>query len=254
MVKLLAFAAHPDDEGAMLATLAKYSQLSQMVIVVWATKGERWIWPLKQFKPFWHWIFSSKKDSNIKSKLYKVIARIRSKEIDKVLKLINIQGDFLGFIDGSIPASSDKNALRKVIESIRKYQPKIIITHHFREAHQDHKNLSNLVFQAFHLSGSSKIRTKAPPFTPEILAFWDERGVGFNPNFFLNVNDNIKIFQKWRKIYKSQLFRIIGQIPIIKARLRAIKTPLKLVECYQIASPKVSGKIYGEFFPELANL
>ena len=48
----MAFAAHSDDEGAMLGTLAKYSRLAQKVIIVWATKGERWVWPFKQFKPF----------------------------------------------------------------------------------------------------------------------------------------------------------------------------------------------------------
>jgi LmbE family N-acetylglucosaminyl deacetylase len=251
---LMAFAAHPDDEGAMLGTLAKYSKLAQKVIIVWATRGERWVWPFNRFKPFWYWLFASKNDISIKNKLYNIIAKIRSKEINNVLKLLKIKGEFLGFIDGNIPPPSNKEGLKEVIEVIRKYQPRIVITHHFREGHSDHKNLSNLVFQAFLLSGSPKIKTGSPPFKPEILAWWDERGIGFKPNFFLNVNDSIKIFNKWKKIHKSQLFRIVGQIPIIKARIRAINTPLKLTECFQIVRPEIIGKLYGEIFPHFSNL
>ena len=52
MVNLLVFAAHPDDEGAMFGTITKYARLSKKVVIVWATKGERWIMPIREFKPF----------------------------------------------------------------------------------------------------------------------------------------------------------------------------------------------------------
>jgi len=245
----MAFVAHPDDEGAILGTLAKYSILSRKVIIVWATKGERWLTPFGKYAPFLHWLIFSKNNPETKKKLYNLIGKIRQNEINKVLSLLKVENEFLEFIDGSIPPPSDHTALKKVIEVIRKYRPRIILTHHFREAHPDHKNLSSLVYQAFYLSGSNLIKTISPPFEPKILAWWDERGFGFKPNCFLNVNDSINIFREWKKIYKSQSTRIVGQVPMIKARLRAFKTPYHLVECFQIVNIKMEKKWYGEFFP-----
>jgi len=251
MTSILAFAAHPDDEGAMLGTLYKYSRLNRKVAIVWATKGERWLTPLGKYSPFLHWLIFAKKDPQVKEKLYDIIANIRIREINKVLSLINAEGVFLDFVDGSVPPPSDKAALLKVVEVIRKYKPRVIITHHYNEVHPDHQNLSNLVFQSFYLAGRDTIKTLSPPFNPEILAWWDERGIGFKPNCFINVNDSIIIFSEWKKIYKSQATRIVGQIPIIKARLRAIKTPSKLVECFEIVNQKEQKTWYGEFFPTL---
>ncbi|MHA1293246.1 MAG: PIG-L deacetylase family protein [Promethearchaeota archaeon] len=247
----MAFAAHPDDEGAMLGTLAKYFYLNSEVIIVWATLGERWLTPLGKYSPFLHWLLFSKKDSNIKEQLYRIIGKIRNKEVHEVLSLTKFKGEFLGFIDGAVPSPSNVMALKKIIELIRTYKPRIVITHHYRELHPDHQNLSNLVYQAFYFSGNKSIKTIHKPFNPEILAWWDERGLGFKPNCYLNVNDSIKIFKDWKKIYKSQTTRIVGQIPIIKARLRAIGTPYRLVECFQIVNFKLNHKYYGELFPKL---
>jgi len=254
MTSILAFAAHPDDEGAMLGTLYKYSKLNRKVVIVWATRGERWLTPLGKYTPFLHWLVFTKKDHQSREKLYKIINKIRSKEIRKVLSLINVEGCFLDFRDGFIPSPSDHQALMKVIEVIRQYRPKIIITHHFREAHPDHQNLSRLVYHAFYLAGKNTIRTNSAPFTPESLAWWDERGVGFKPNCFINVNNSIRIFSEWKKIYKSQASRLIGQLPMIKARLRALRTPLKLVEGFQILNINIKTKIFAELFPEISQL
>ena len=93
--------------------------------------------------------------------------------------------------------------------------------------------------------------SKVPEFQPKLLVWWDERGLGFKPNYFINVRSSIEIFRKWKKIYRSQSSRIVGQIPIIKTRLRSIKTPYNYVERFQIVNMNEKSSYYSEFFPEL---
>lgn len=152
MIKLLAIAAHPDDEGAMLGTLAKHSLNHDRVKILWATKGENWLFPLTSYKAFLYWFIKARGDKKIKNHLTQIIGKIRSREAKKVLSLINAEGGFLGFHDGEIPSQNDFSAIHRIIKEIRTYKPTIVITHHFREPHPDHKNLSRLVYQAFFLS------------------------------------------------------------------------------------------------------
>ncbi|MHA1274146.1 MAG: PIG-L deacetylase family protein [Promethearchaeota archaeon] len=250
MVELLIFAAHPDDEGAMFSTIAKYARINpKCAKIFWATKGERWLTPFREFSPFLYWFIESKKNREIKEKLYQIIGKIREKEARSVLKILGIEGGFLGFRDGSIPYPDNLDVLKYIIEIIRKETPKVIATHHFSETHKDHKNLSHLIYQTFFLAGNRKIKTKSPPHNPKLLVWWDERGKLFKPNLYINISTTIDIFRKWKKIHKSQMNRIVGRFSRLKARYRAIGTPFKLAECFQIANKSPEKKIFAEFFP-----
>lgn len=127
----MAICAHPDDEGAVLATLAKYARLGHRVIIAWDTKGERWVTPFGKYTSFLHWLVFKKKNQRIKNKLYEIISRIRTREVEKVLTLLNVKGEFLDFIDGSIPNPSNSRALIKIIDLIRQYKPSSFINSSF---------------------------------------------------------------------------------------------------------------------------
>ena len=78
--------------------------------------------------------------------------KIRLEEAANAAKVIGAEFRFnLGLRDGFI--SSDEESLIKVVEQIRKYQPKIIITNSRKDRHPDHEAASRLVKKACFLSG-----------------------------------------------------------------------------------------------------
>ena len=81
--------------------------------------------------------------------------KIRLEEAADAAKVIGAEFRYnLGLRDGFI--SSDEESLIKVVEQIRKHQPKIIITNSRKDRHPDHEAASRLVKKACFLSGLVK--------------------------------------------------------------------------------------------------
>ena len=101
--------------------------------------------------------------------------KIRLEEAADAAKVIGAEFRFnLGLRDGFI--SSDKESLIKVVEQIRKHQPKIIITNSRKDRHPDHEAASRLVKKACFLSGLVKISTKSEgknqsPWRPKSILY-----------------------------------------------------------------------------------
>ena len=80
--------------------------------------------------------------------------KIRLEEAADAAKVIGVEFRLnLGLRDGFI--SSDEESLMKVVEQIRKHQPKIIITNSTKDRHPDHEAASRLVKKACFFIGFS---------------------------------------------------------------------------------------------------
>lgn len=131
-VDILAFGAHPDDvECAISGTLIKHVALGKTVAIVDLTAGEMGTY------------------GTVEERL---------KESEDAAKILGITyREQLGFKDGAIE-NNEVNRL-KIIESIRKYQPEIILSNAIVDRHPDHANTAKLINDANFLAGLQKIET-----------------------------------------------------------------------------------------------
>ncbi|MHA1380925.1 MAG: PIG-L deacetylase family protein [Candidatus Helarchaeota archaeon] len=246
---ILVFPAHPDDEGSAWATLYKYFEYGSKISIAWMTNGDRTLAPIGKYVNFLIPIIESFYSKKAGAELSKRIALIRKKEALKVAQKINATPYFLEFKDTKVPSIENKDAIFNITDLIRMLKPSIILTHWFQEMHRDHKNTSALVLKSYLLSNDTKYITNHPPHKVRFLGFWDERGKNFEPNFYINVSNQIDRIKEWGKLYESQAFRIVGRFAKFKARKNSKNTPYNFVERFRIVGIK-NTKNYGEFFPQ----
>lgn len=132
-VDILAFAAHPDDvELSCSGTLIKHIQMGKKVALVDLTLGEL--------------------GSNGTVETRKIEAEISSKIMGISYR------ENLGLRDGFFEI--DEQSLLTIIQSIRKYQPEIILANAPSDRHPDHGRAAALIERAFFLAGLTKITTR----------------------------------------------------------------------------------------------
>ena len=129
---ILFIAAHPDDvELGCGGTILKHIDLGNKIGILDLTRGELGT---------------------------RGSAEIRKVEAQKAADILGIQvRENLGFRDGFF--GNDEFHQIQLIEKIRKYQPKIVVTNAYHDRHPDHGKASGLVQDACFLSGLSKIET-----------------------------------------------------------------------------------------------
>ena len=135
MVDILAFGAHPDDvELGCGGTLAKEIQSGSSVVIVDLTRGE----------------LGSRGS-----------APLRMKEAEAAAQVLGVAQRFnLALADGFF--QNDRDSQMKVIQYLRKFQPKWVLCNAKDDRHIDHPKGSNLVSDACFLSGLVKIETVDP--------------------------------------------------------------------------------------------
>lgn len=135
MVDILAFGAHPDDvELGCGGTLAKEIQSGSSVVIVDLTRGE----------------LGSRGS-----------APLRIKEAEAAAQVLGVAQRFnLALADGFF--QNDRDSQMKVIQYLRKFQPKWVLCNAKDDRHIDHPKGSKLVSDACFLSGLVKIETVDP--------------------------------------------------------------------------------------------
>ena len=176
MIDIMAIGAHPDDvEIGVGGLLAKYKGTKVKTMIVDLTRGEM--------------------GTN-------GTPEIRREEAIEAAKILGAQRVILDIPDGRIKV--DEENLVKVIELIREYRPRIILTHFNDEnQHPDHYNAANLVKQAAHLAGLIKYPAKGERYRPEkIYHFFLPRTV--EPSFIVDVSDTFETKLESLIAHKSQ--------------------------------------------------
>lgn len=182
-IDILAFAAHPDDvELSASGTLMKHISMGMTVGIVDLTKGE----------------LGTRGDE--------ITRKSEAANASTILGL-HVREN-LGLEDGFFENNS-ANKL-KIIEVIRKYQPRIILANAIEDRHPDHGRAAKLVADAAFLSGLPKIITthndeQQKPHRPQAL-FHYIQDYYHKPDFVVDVTAFVERKIDAIKAYKTQFF------------------------------------------------
>jgi N-acetylglucosamine malate deacetylase 1 len=182
---ILAFGAHPDDVELFAGgTMAKMASLGYATGIVDMSRGELGT---------------------------RGTPSLRKQEAANAAGILGVKiRENLGFADGDVTVTS--GARLRVIRVLRKYRPKIVLTHYWEDRHPDHVNTSRLVAEAVHHSGLAKIKTGQERYRPRTLLFF-KLPTNLVPSFVVDVSDCAKQRTAAIAAYRSQLFDPGSQEP-----------------------------------------
>lgn len=175
---VLAFSAHPDDiELAAAGTLIKLVKQGYSVGIADMTRGEMGTRGTRE---------------------------IRQKEAEEAARLIGAKvRECLDIPDGGVTVTREHHL--KVITLLRKYRPRIVLTHYWHARHPDHIATSKIVSDACYLSGLAKMDTGQERFRPKRILYHQILH-DVVPSFVVDVSEEIE--QKWKVVraHKSQFY------------------------------------------------
>lgn len=177
---LLAFGAHPDDVELMAGgTLLKMAQQGYNTGIVDMTRGERGT---------------------------RGTPAIRAREARAAAKILKLKArENLALPDTNLFVT--EAARLKVIEVLRRYRPKIVMTHFWEDPHPDHRAAGQLVRDACFLAGLMKINTGQPRFRPDkVLYFMLPQGQLITPSVVVDITAHFHNKIRACRAYKSQLY------------------------------------------------
>jgi len=180
---ILAFAAHPDDvELAASGTLLKHIALGKKVGIIDLTEGEL--------------------GTRGSAELRKIEAANSSKILGVSIRENLNLGD--GFFE------INETSLLKVVEMIRKYQPKVVLCNAVSDRHPDHGRGGDLVARATFLSGLPKVITtlngiNQEAFRPQtVLRYIQDNWV--NPDVIVDITPYFETKMKSILAFSSQFY------------------------------------------------
>jgi bacillithiol biosynthesis deacetylase BshB1 len=109
----------------------------------------------------------------------------------------------LGLADGNVAVTPQ--ARLRVIRVLRKYRPRLVLTHYWDDRHPDHVNTSRLVAEAVHHSGLAKIKTGQERYRPPALLYF-KLPANLAPSFVVDISDFMDQRTAAIAAYRSQLF------------------------------------------------
>ncbi len=178
-VDVMTIVAHPDDaELGAGGTLMRWRHEGARIAMVELTAGQLGT----RGTPEQRW-----KEAMTAAQLLKPVSRL-----------------CLGWEDGFF-AENPEN-LKTLIDVIRRYQPKLVITNALSDRHPDHSRAAQIVERAAWLSGLRKIVTHYPPHRPRRILFmiqdrWQ------TPSIVVDISDYWEAKLRLISAYRSQFFR-----------------------------------------------
>ena len=143
-------------------------------------------------------------------------AETRLKESTAAAAILGVDiRENLGMADGFF--RNDEVHQKKIIETLRKYQPEIILSNAVSDRHPDHGRSAKLVEDAAFLSGLGKIETSLeglsqPPWRPKyVLHYIQDRFI--QPNFVVDITTVFEKKLESIKAYGSQFHTENGDGP-----------------------------------------
>ena len=180
---ILAIAAHPDDvELCSSGTLIKHAKLGYKVGVIDLTQGE----------------LGTRGNAQL---------RLKEAEAAGVVMGLSVREN-LGLPDGFFDFGIENK--RRIVEKIRKYRPRIVLTNAIRDRHPDHGRASQLVSESCFLSGLVKFQTVIDGKTQErwrpeaVYHFIQDRYI--KPDVCVDITPFIDKKREAIMCFKSQFF------------------------------------------------
>ncbi len=175
---VLAFGAHPDDlELSCGGTLLRLKSLGYSVGMIDMTRGE----------------LGSRGSAEIRAQEAQCAFRKMGLDVRENLDL------------GDMHLQDTQDRRRKVVETIRKYRPRLVITHWLQDRHPDHEGTAVLVKHAMFLSGAKNFAADGEPYTPGRLMHFPSHWIQ-DPNVFVDITDFFERKIDAARCYKSQFF------------------------------------------------
>ncbi|MBR9860101.1 bacillithiol biosynthesis deacetylase BshB1 [bacterium] len=219
---VLAFAAHPDDvELACSGTLIKLKKSGKRIGIVDLTEGE----------------MGTRGTPEIRKAESKASSEIMGLDVRENLNL------------GDAWFEISKSNQLKVIESIRAYQPDIILVNAKNDRHTDHPKGGELVKQAAFLSGLAKVETeregvKQDAWRPKHIFHYIQYLMD-TPDFIVDISDEFETKMKAIQAYKSQFYNPESDEP---KTLISSQEFLKYIEARARECGSAIESTYGEGF------
>jgi LmbE family N-acetylglucosaminyl deacetylase len=182
-MNVLAIGAHPDDiEICCAGTLAKYKKTGHDLFIALATSGNQ--------------------GSNTIGK--DEIAAIREDEAKKSAKILGANIRFMRYDDEGLIDS--KETRRSFINCIRWANPDVILTHYPKDKSTDHGLTGELTTRVLLSIQGKNIDADEAPIAklPSVFYFDTGAGVGFLPDVYVDITDQIDIKKKVFSQHKSQ--------------------------------------------------
>ena len=223
-LKILAFAAHPDDtELSCAGTLAKHVALGDKVGVIDFTQGEMGT---------------------------RGTPELRLEEAQASADILGLAvRENLGFAD--VYFQNDKEHQAAVVQKIRQYQPDIVLANAVSDRHPDHGRAAEIVQSAFFLTGLKKFETFDTE-TGEPQEIWRPKrilnyiqSIPITPDFVVDVSEHWETKMKSIRAFASQFHNGNSNEPDT-----FISDPkfLKMVEARALELGQVIGVEYAEGF------
>jgi bacillithiol biosynthesis deacetylase BshB1 len=180
---ILAFGSHPDDvELSASGTLVKHISKGYKAGIIDLTRGE----------------LGTRGNAGLRDEEAKKSSAVLGISVRENLDL----GD--GFFE------INKESLIRIIETIRAYQPTIILCNAVKDRHPDHKRGGNLVSRAAYLSGLVKIQTNRngqpqTPWRPKlVLRYVQDNHI--NPGLVVDITREFDTKMKSIMCFSSQFY------------------------------------------------
>jgi LmbE family N-acetylglucosaminyl deacetylase len=107
----------------------------------------------------------------------------------------------LGQPDGRVMNTLE--AQWKLMEVIRRFQPRVLFTHHFSEEHPDHMNTALIVKEAAFRAGLSKLDCAGEPWRPKRI-FYAVGATSVTPSFCVDITPHWDDKLRAIRCYESQ--------------------------------------------------
>jgi N-acetylglucosamine malate deacetylase 1 len=182
-MNILAVGAHPDDLEILCGgTLARYAERGDKVYMASLTNGNM---GHPKIEP-------------------EDMGKIRREEMQKSASIIGAEVIWID-VDDELSEVNVKTRL-KMVDAIRFAKPDIIITHDSNDYHVDHRNTSQLVFEAAPLACVHNIKRDYEVLDKQPLIYLMDTvgGIGFIPNEFVDIGSTIEIKKKMFRCHESQ--------------------------------------------------
>lgn len=180
-LNIIAFGAHPDDvELSMGGTIISLIERGFKVGIVDLTRGE----------------LSSR--GNLET---------RKKETEKASKIMGIHfRENLKMRDGKIEIN--EASIKKVVEIIRKFKPKIVFAPYFIDRHPDHEKAAQLIKESVFYSGLKNFlinKKSLEPYRPAKI-FYYMQTYPFEPTFVYDISPYFELKMEAILAFSSQFY------------------------------------------------
>jgi len=182
-MNILAVGAHPDDLELLCGgTLALYAQQGCAVTMAVLTNGNMGHPDIEPSE----------------------MARIRRSEFESAAALIGAATVWMDVDDEM--SQVDLETRLKMVDVLRQTEPDVILTHSSEDYHVDHRNTSQLVFEAAPLACVHNIKRERLELLKQPLIYhFDTLGaINFLPTEYVNISDTIELKKDMFRCHQSQ--------------------------------------------------